>query len=153
MYGKRRGHIVEISMSHNAVIPKGKAAEKVTRRIRAPARAPIRAKQMGIEAGLRARMSVRWQPLLPGTVDIVCYCLYISVFLCCKLTILVCVGNQHGSAMHTIDYSSKLGENGIGGRCFPVKACIANLVDNHKYDRERAQKMCFAVGLTHFFGR
>ena len=113
MYGKRRGHIVEISMSHNAVIPKGKAAEKVARRVRAPARAPIRAKKVAAKTSLRARMAARWQPLLPITVVIVCYCLYISGFRCYRLTILVCVGNQHGSAMHTIDYSSKPGVSSL----------------------------------------
>ena len=46
MYGKRRGHIVEISTSHNAVIPKVTVAGKVTRRVRAPSRAPIRAKRV-----------------------------------------------------------------------------------------------------------
>ena len=46
MYGKKRGHIAEISMRHNAVIPKGKAAGKVARRVRAPARAPIKAKKV-----------------------------------------------------------------------------------------------------------
>ena len=130
MYGKRRVHIVETSMSHNAGIPKGKATRKVTRRVGAPARAPIRAKTVAAKASLRARMTIRWQPLLLVTVVSVCCCLYISAFLCCKLTILVCVGNQHGSAKHTIDYSSKPGEIGIGGRFFPVKACIANLVES-----------------------
>ena len=71
MYGKRRGHIVEISMSHNAVIPKGKAAKKAARRVTAPARAPIRVKTVATKASLRARMAVRWQPLLPITVAIV----------------------------------------------------------------------------------
>ena len=42
MYGKRKGYIVEISMSHNAIIPKGKAAKKVAQRVRALARAPMR---------------------------------------------------------------------------------------------------------------
>ena len=112
----------------------------MVRRVGAPGRAPIRAKKVAAKASLRARTSVRWQPLLLVSVVSVCDCLYISVLLCCKLTILVCVGNQHGSAMHTIDYSSKPGENGTGGRFIPVEACIANLVDNHKYDREGLRK-------------
>ena len=60
------------------------------------------------------------------------------------------VGNMHGSAMHTIDYSSKQGQIGIGGRFFSIKQCIDHLVSQHGYDRERAQRMCFAVGLTLF---
>lgn len=59
------------------------------------------------------------------------------------------VGNMHGSAMHTIDYSSKQGQIGIGGRFFSIKQCIDHLVSQHGYDRERAQRMCFAVGLTY----
>ena len=81
MYGKRRYHILKISMSHNAVTPKGRAAGKVARRVRAPARAPIRLKKVATKASLRARMAVRWQPLLLVTIVSVCYCLYISVFL------------------------------------------------------------------------
>ena len=52
--------------------------------------------------------------------------------------------------MHTIDYSSKAGEIGIGGRFFNTNACIDHLVSKHGYDRERAQRMCFVVGLTLF---
>ena len=57
---------------------------------------------------------------------------------------------MHGAAMHTIDYSSKPGEIGIGGPFFNIKGCIDHLVSKRGYDRERAQHMCFAVDLTLF---
>ena len=62
------------------------------------------------------------------------------------------VGNQHGSAAHTIDWSTKPGQVGLGGRYFPIKLCVDNLVNNHGYDRDKAQRMCFSFGLTLFPG-
>lgn len=59
-------------------------------------------------------------------------------------------GSNHGSAMHTVDFSSKPGEIGLGGRYFNIKKCIEHLVSKYGYDRDRAQRMCFAVGLTLF---
>jgi hypothetical protein len=61
-------------------------------------------------------------------------------------------GKEHGAAMHTVDFSSNPGNVGLGGRFFDIKQCVDNLVTNHSFDRDRASRMCFPVGLTLFQG-
>ena len=79
----------------------------------------------------------------------VALCFNIRGFL---LIASVNAGSYHGSATHTVDFSSKPGEIGLGGRYFNIKQCIEHLVSKYGFDRDRAQRMCFAVGLTLFPG-
>jgi hypothetical protein len=61
-------------------------------------------------------------------------------------------GKDHGAEKNSIDLSSKPGHVGLGGRFFDIEKCVDNLVNMHKFDRQKASRMCFPVGLTLFQG-
>jgi hypothetical protein len=61
-------------------------------------------------------------------------------------------GKDHGADKNSVDFSSKPGHVGLGGRFFKIETCIDNLVNVHNFDRQKASRMCFPVGLTLFQG-
>ena len=137
----------------------------MTTRVTAPRKgraALVRVTKEAKKEKLKARMLVSGQHSFEPSISASACFLFLADNLCnlfglslCLdmwrwLIASVCIGNMHSAAMHTINYSSKPGEIGIGGRFFNIKGCIDHLVSKHGYDRERAQRMCFVVGLTLF---
>ena len=154
-------------MTLTAAILRVKAARKVVRKVKAPKRARKAARKDKKVPARAASMLVRWRLFL--LIDTPFF--FLTTLIASEMVDFIertfafasqlplldiydtrIVGNQHGSAAHTIDWSTKPGQVGLGGRYFPIKLCVDNLVNNHGYDRDKAQRMCFSFGLTLFPG-